>query len=453
MVDITMNKANNPVRGEEARLIPVVSDGSRENRATSIFMASMTVVPALAREVLQPLGVRVGKRTRITALTEVSFEPNGKSDAALRPDGFLRVETSRSSVWTALIEAKIGNSSLSGQQVSNYIDVAKNHGIDAVITVSNKFVALPSHPAVSLPRRLPKRVDLFHLSWINVVTQAELLLGNDDDFDDEEQRYILREMVRYFSHPSVGVSKFDRMGSSWREVVKGVQSNAKLAKSSDAIQETVASWHQETRDLALMMARVVSRPVNLKLPKSHRQDPSKRLKDDADGLVTRHALTCQLSVPDAASELSVSADVMRRSIEVGMRLQAPTDRKQAKSRVSWLLRQLKGVTHEDIYVRAHWPGSSPWTQASLDELLHSPELLYEDKGRLVPTQFDVLLVRDLAGKFSGSRTFIESLEDAVFEFYNRVGQNLKAYVAPAPAVKKPAQKAPLEDEADETQSS
>ena len=39
MFELMQNSAGVPLRGEEARLIPVVSDGSRESRATSIFLA------------------------------------------------------------------------------------------------------------------------------------------------------------------------------------------------------------------------------------------------------------------------------------------------------------------------------------------------------------------------------------------------------------------------------
>lgn len=49
----------------------------------------------------------------------------------------------------------------------------------------------------------------------------------------------------------------------------------------------------------------------------------------------------------------------------------------------------------------------------------------------------MLLIRDLAGKFSGSRTFIELLEQAVPYFYEQVGEKLRAYVAPPPKLQRP----------------
>src|SRR3546814_1484692 len=79
---------------------------------------------------------------------------------------------------------------------------------------------------------------------MSLLTQAQLLLGNDR-VEPAEQRYILAEMVRYFSHPAVGVSTFDRMNSEWKDVNAQVQAGAKLSKSAPAVENTVAAWHQE----------------------------------------------------------------------------------------------------------------------------------------------------------------------------------------------------------------
>lgn len=51
---------------------------------------------------------------------------------------------------------------------------------------------------------------------------------------------------------------------------------------------------------------------------------------------------------------------------------------------------------------------------------------------------------DLGGKFSGNRVFIEQLESLVPHFYENAGQYLKAWVAPAPRVKR-TEKEPEEE--------
>ena len=44
------------------------------------------------------------------------------------------------------------------------------------------------------------------------------------------------------------------------------------------------------------------------------------------------------------------------------------------------------------------------------------------------------MIRDLAGRFSGRRTFIEDLENLIPEFYDRIGQNLRPWAPPPPSI-------------------
>lgn len=64
-------------------------------------------------------------------------------------------------------------------------------------------------------------------------------------------------------------------------------------------------------------------------------------------------------------------------------------------------------------------------------------------------QVEILLVRDLAGKFAGAKTFIENLEGAVPHFYEQVGQHLSPYVAPPPRVRRDKSETEVGREAEE----
>ena len=46
------------------------------------------------------------------------------------------------------------------------------------------------------------------------------------------------------------------------------------------------------------------------------------------------------------------------------------------------------------------------------------------------------MVKDLAGRFSGPRNFIEDLERLVPDFYDRIGQNLRPWTPPPPSIDK-----------------
>ena len=117
-----------------------------------------------------------------------------------------------------------------------------------------------------------------------------------------------------------------------------------------------------------------------------------------------------------------------------MTLDAPKDKKGATARTTWLLRQLRESKASDIIVKALWPGKSAPTQSRLEDLRNNPKLLEDGKADLRQHSFQILVVRDLAGKFSGRRTFIEALETIVPEFYEQVGQHLRAWVPRPPKI-------------------
>lgn len=415
--------------GELARLIPVVADTNKEGRAASILLASLMAVDSFGRIMLGGVGQRLGVRTKISGFTEIVFKER-PSDVRLRPDGLL-ISRSGKRTWSALLEAKIGRASLDPGQIKDYIQTARLNGIGAVITVSNQFVALPDHHPVQLSKSVRRDVGLFHWSWMHVLTQATLLLA-ENEFASLDQQYLLEEMVRYFKHDSVGVFGFDNMNSEWKDVVLKVQSGAALGKKTPEVENTVAAWHQESRDLCLILSRKVGRNVGLKMPGPHRKDPARRLRDDCEALANTASLTCILEVPDAAAPIKVVADLRRRVLSCSARLDAPKDKKRSKARINWMLRQLAASDAQDLFVTAHWPGRTRITQAALADARENPELLDYDNPSLVPHAFEVQLIKDMAGKFSGRRTFIERIEEFVPEFYEQVGQHLRAWVPPPP---------------------
>jgi hypothetical protein len=54
-----------------ARLIPTLPESKREERATSILLATFRVVPTFALDMLREAGAPTGKRLKIHCLTEV----------------------------------------------------------------------------------------------------------------------------------------------------------------------------------------------------------------------------------------------------------------------------------------------------------------------------------------------------------------------------------------------
>lgn len=419
-------------KGQRARLFPVLADTSREGRTLSIFLSCFRAVDELGRSLLASVGKKAGKTSRIEAFTEIVFKSKG-GECKDRPDGLIIVTTG-SRRWSAIVEAKVGNAKVDPGQVEEYAKLARNHGVDAVITISNQFATLPEHHPVKLPKPLTKHVGLYHWSWMYVMTVATLLLS-DGDVADADQKNILREFLRFLHHPSSGVSSFDRMNAEWKDLVAAVKAGAKISRSDPAVENTIASWHQEVRDLCLILSRRIEREVHVKLRWAHLIDPIRRLRDDCDLLSQSKALECELSIPDAASTLKIKADLQTRCVNVWMNLQAPGHVKSTKAKLNWVLKQLTKTDDPDVHVRANWPGRAGSTQALLNILKTAPEAIEHTRKGVVPRSFDILLVRDMAGKFSGSGTFILGLEEAVPAFYEQVGQYLKAWQPSAPKIK------------------
>lgn len=422
-------------KGEPARLIPVVADSGREQRAISILMAAMTAVYEFRQAMLTSLGLRVGNRSRLSAWTEVCFkgdkEPKGKND---RPDGLMILETGKSQ-WRALVEAKIGNAELSEEQIRAYMAQAKQYGVDAVLTVSNQYVALPSHHPVKVPKNLARGVELFHWSWSYAMTQATLLLEGSA-IQSEDQRHLLSEILRFFSHDSSGVNRFDRMNHEWKELINRIQAGAILRPNEEAVENTVSSWHQEQRDLCLLMSRKLTRPISLKLSRTHRTDAVQRLRDDCELLVKDHVMNAVLDVPDVVSDIVVSSNLARRTITCSVRIDAPLDKKRSSARVNWLIRQLSKTEPTGIYVKAIRPGRTLDSQATLSDLLENPDTLEAVGSSVPPVEFEVFYLVDLATRFSGNKIFIEEVEKAVPHFYEQVAQRLRPWVASPPTIRR-----------------
>ena len=122
--------------GQQARLFSSLKLSNKEQIATATLLAVFRLVPELLGNLIGDTGVRINNRTKFNAFTEVHLckTKGPKND---RPDGFLYVKNRNE--WTAIVEAKVGNSTLSLEQVTRYAEDARANGINAVITISNEF--------------------------------------------------------------------------------------------------------------------------------------------------------------------------------------------------------------------------------------------------------------------------------------------------------------------------
>jgi len=427
---VDMELPNYLKSGQVARLFPVITETGKEQKASSIFLAVISAIPELAERLLSQTGQRLGARTSVNTFTEVIFKDEnqwGKSD---RPDGLIEISTGKRK-WTALIEAKIGGNTLDQEQIERYLKLARDNSIDSVITISNEFSALPTHHPLSVSKALTRKVALYHFSWTSILTEA-VLMHEQSLVSDLEQAFLLREFIRFFSHSSAGVKGYLSMPEEWSGAIENIQAGGNVQKGEMG-QKIVKGWHQELRDLSLLMSRIIGCHVTVKISKAHAGDAERRVGDDLVGLCTKGCLASSFEIPDAASDIQIAADLRSRSLRISMCVDAPKDKKTTKARINWLLRQIKEVDPTGVSIGIIWASRASTTVVSLDELREHPENYGGDRPGV--RAFEVILTSNSARRFMGRRTFIEDIEKITPIYYEKIGQHLQSWKALPPKPK------------------
>ena len=416
-------------QGSRAALFPALSEGSREKRAVSILLACMEQVPELTETLLWGQGAPLGKRSKIQAWTEVG-SIGGKG--AARPDGKIMIRTPRSQQWTALVEAKIGKGRLDAEQIEAYLGSGRTEGVNALITISNDFAVLPTHHP-TYEGKVPKGISLLHWSWGSVLTKCRLLTEGGE-IEDRDHRWVVEHLVRFLNHPSTGVTRFDRMPASWKEITTAVGAGAVIRRNGEATLEAVAGWVQETRDLGLQLTELLHHPVPIKLSRAERADPAVVTARILETLCNEQKLEVEYDIPDGVSGLKVTADLRSKTLTASMTVGAPEDRKTAKACTNWLLRTLTRTDPSGVHIKAAYGGRRQDTQGALDKVRENPNTLDGVDPKICPKRFEVKLVSDLGRRMEGQKTFVQALEKLAPEFYTQVGQHLRTWIPSAPRV-------------------
>ncbi len=424
--------------GEPARLISVAASTHREARLLSSTLATLSSVPEFAADLLGSIGKKVGKTSKIKCYAEVVFKSKDKIAKEFRPDGLIVVTTGKKE-WRALVEAKVDNNELESTQIEPYLDIAKEHEIDAVITISNQFAITPKHPPYTISKGKLKKVALYHWSWTYIATQAEML-GNSENISDPEQSYILSELVRFYQYKDgkfSGVIPYNNMGDSWKEVCEAIKIGTTLKKTSKEVISCIGSWHQFIRNNAISLGLEIGVGVDIVLPKTHRDKPDKHIADEATKLASDKMLVAEFEIKDAAGKITLTTHLDKQQITASMQIQAPDDRATSKGRINWLLGQLKKAPDKnDLRVWAIWPRKIETTESLVTLRLYGHDQLIGDNTNIVPVAFRVALTKKINWKeFTGQYKFVTVAETVLLEFYDQAGQHIERWVAPPPKIR------------------
>jgi hypothetical protein len=411
-----------------ARLIPtsgINGADEQERRATSALLAVVSSVRQFGRALIQPLGAHAGA---ITTFIEVPFI---LGDKRVYPDGLIRVQRGSKS-WTALVEVKTGNNDLAAEQIENYLDVAREQGFDAVITISNEIAAMAGQHPTKVDKRKTKKVALHHLSWSHVLSEA-VVQKEHRGVADPDQAWILGELIRYLEHPRSGALEFDDMGPAWVPVREAVAAGT-LRQADKTAPEVAARFDALLRFCSLQLGRRLGDEVTMSISSKELADPALRTAAVVSKLVSDGVLQGVIRIPNTVGLLVVTADLPANRITCHVDIDSPRVGRPT-TRVNWLIRQLRAapetVRVEAFVMRAR--GAS--TAELLKDIREDPSVLVADSTKEIRT-FRIAVSTPMGAKRgTGRGSFIDSVADAVNSFYSDVMQNLKAWTATPPKMR------------------
>ncbi|HMM94033.1 hypothetical protein [Phycicoccus sp.] len=423
----------------EARLIPtsgISGADEQERRATSALLAVLGAVREFNRALLKPLGAPSGT---VECYIEVPFL---LGDKKVFPDGLIRVSRGTKS-WTALVEVKTGSNELATEQLENYLDVAREQGFDALLTISNEIPAIAGQHPTKVDKRKLRKVAIHHLSWSQVLAEA-VMQKEFRGVADPDQAWILGELIRYLEHTRSGALEFDDMGESWTGVRDSVAAGT-LRATDRGIPTVVSSFDALLRFTSLSLGRRLGTEVVPVLSRKELADPTLRASALTQQLASTGQLSGTIRIPDTAGHLVITADLRAGQVTCHVDIDAPREGRPT-TRVNWLIRQLKNApdTTRVECMTAHSRGSS--SAELLRTVRENPASLVADPSREIRS-FRVARTTALGTKRGRGRgAFIDSVLTAVDSFYAEILGDLKTWAAAPPKLRPEVPATPEERE-------
>jgi hypothetical protein len=385
-------------------------------------------VPAFGRALLDYADAPAG---RIRTYSEVRFKSEIDEKLSI-PDGGIVVDRGKTR-WRCLVEVKTGNAPLKPDQISGYLDLARLNDIQAVLTISNQITSSPAESPLQLDPKKTRKAVLRHLSWWHIMTEA-IDQHRHRGVTDPDQAWILGELIAYLDNERSGASGFADMGDKWVTVRDGARSQTLRANDPGA-REVAARWEEFVQWLALGLRQDLGRDVTSVSPR--KLDAAARRQAVVRQLADSGRLEAAVKVPGAIAPVDISVDLRTRLVTTSVDIAAPRDGR-SKTRVSWLLRQLRD-SPPTLRVDATFPLVKETTSALLKEALEKPErLLLRTDEKREPRSFKLALARDMGTKRGkGQGSFVGDSKLQVIDFYRLVVQALKPWTSAAPKLPSP----------------
>lgn len=383
-------------------------------------------------------------RGRVTTFTEVRLKgADGKTHI---PDGAIKVERGAKQ-WQCLVEVKTARAELETDQVVRYLDVARRHDFDGVLTISNQIISDPDALPYKLNGSKIGKLTVRHLSWWQVLTEA-VVQHRFRGVDDPDQAWILNELIRYLTDERSGAGGFEGMGPEWVGV-RDATRNGTLRASDPGPAAVSARWEELLEYLCLTLSQELGVTVKHQRP---RKSAAERVKVAVKRLAADGTLHGAIRVPEAVGPIEIAADLRAGQLTASVTLDAPRDRKRPKARINWLLRQLK-ESPDSLRIDVRFAHMRASRSELLGDCRDDPgSLLLPDDPKREPHAFVLASTRPMGrtnGRGEGS--FAAETRRHVTSFYRDMVQDLRPPQPKAPQLVEEPSEDPPEREEDEKQ--
>ncbi len=411
-----------------ARLLPTAgirSQGEQERRAASALLAVMGAVPDFCHALLSDMKVNKGK---ISTYTELRFKDD--EERLHIPDGAIVIERGQK-MWSCLVEIKTNGAVLEADQVSRYLDLARRHGFNGLLTISNQIRGDASELPYAVRGQKLRGLTVYHLSWWHVLTEA-IVQHRFRGISDPDQAWILGELIRYLDDENSGAASFGGMGSAWVRVRESAR-NGTLRVDDPEAREISAKWEQFITYLGLHLSQELG--VDIKHLRPRGKGPEEQLDLATQRLASDGIFSSSLEVPNAVGPIEVEANLRTRLVTTNVEIAAPKEGRP-RTRINWLLRQLKDAP-DDLRIDVHFSRVRATRSELLGDCRHSPELLLlKDDPKRDPRAFVVALSKAM-GKKDGRKegSFVAETRRQVTSFYGDLVQGLVLPRTQAPKIR------------------
>jgi hypothetical protein len=192
------------------------------------------------------------------------------------------------------------------------------------------------------------------------------------------------------------------MGENWVGVRKAARDGT-LRAGDAAARDVAERWEQFTNYLSLSLSQELGAHVTVYRPRS--QTTPARIEELVKSLAETGELCSTLRVPDAVGDLEIRANLKPRQTSASVSLEAPREAR-AKSRFTWLLRQLRDAP-EELRIEAGFPNTRATTVANLGDVREDPATLYHPSdGKREPRVFAITQTEPMGQKTRPGRRLI-----------------------------------------------